>query len=64
MPRSTTGGREVVPTLIDSVQDRDGHDGVAADRRSTARAATIRPRRRDLIDDRKQIADPAQRLPA
>ena len=25
MPRLATGGKEVIPTLIDSVQDRDGH---------------------------------------
>jgi penicillin-binding protein 1A len=52
------GGREVIPTLIDSVQDRDGH-------------VVWRPSARDcpncgdpgtapqLGDERKQIADPA-----
>jgi penicillin-binding protein 1A len=52
------GGREVVPSLIDSVQDRDGHDvwrpsGVACP--GCADAATPP----QLVDERKQIADPA-----
>ncbi|MDR3539205.1 MAG: PBP1A family penicillin-binding protein [Acetobacteraceae bacterium] len=52
-----TGGREVVPSLIDSVQDPDGHvvwraGGVTC---ATCDAATTPPK---VADDRKQIADP------
>ena len=52
------GGREVVPTLIDSVQDRDGHvvwraPGIGCD---TCDDAANAP---SLDDNRKQIADPA-----
>jgi penicillin-binding protein 1A len=52
------GGREVVPSLIDSVQDRDGHDvwrpvGVSCP--GCADPATPP----QLVDERKQIADPA-----
>lgn len=52
-----TGGREVVPTLIDSVQDPDGHvvwraSGVTCE---TCDNASAPPQ---LQDDRKQIADP------
>ncbi len=52
------GGREVVPSLIDSVQDRDGHDvwrpsGVFC---AGCDAAATPPQ---LVDDRRQIADPA-----
>ncbi len=51
------GGREVVPTLFDSVQDRDGHviwraPGLACDGCSNP---TEMPQ---LSDGRKQIADP------
>ena len=52
------GGREVVPSLIDSVQDRDGHD--------LWRPAPVACPGCDdpatppqLVDQRKQIADPA-----
>jgi penicillin-binding protein 1A len=52
------GGREVVPSLIDSVQDRDGHD--------LWRPAPVSCPGCDdpatppqLVDERKQIADPA-----
>ena len=52
------GGREVMPTLIDSVQDRDGH--------VVWRPPAINVRLLDpahaagrLTDERKQIADPA-----
>ena len=51
------GGREVVPTLIDSVQDRDGHV-VWRPPGWTAPTAPIRPTPPQLTDDRKQIADP------
>jgi len=52
------GGREVVPSLIDSVQDRDGHDvwrptGVTC---PGCGDAAMPPQ---LVDERKQIADPA-----
>ncbi len=51
------GGREVVPTLIDSVQDRDGHilwraPGLACD---GCQDPTQPPA---LVDNRKQVADP------
>ena len=51
------GGREVVPTLIDSVQDRDGHvvwraPGLACACSDPSHPPTIE-------DDRKQIADAA-----
>jgi penicillin-binding protein 1A len=51
-------GREVTPSLIDSVQDRDGHviwqpTGVSCD---NCGDPTNPPQ---LVDDRKQIADPA-----
>ncbi len=51
------GGREVVPTLIDSVQDRDGHviwraDPVACDGCDNPAQPP------NLSDQRKQIADP------
>ncbi|MBN8897069.1 MAG: penicillin-binding protein, partial [Rhodospirillales bacterium] len=53
-----TGGREVTPTLIDSVQDPDGHvvwraGGLAC---PSCEQAGGPPR---VQDDRKQIADPA-----
>lgn len=53
-----TGGREVTPTLIDSVQDPDGHvvwhgGGLAC---PTCDQSSAPPR---VQDDRKQIADPA-----
>jgi penicillin-binding protein 1A len=52
------GGREVVPSLIDSVQDRDGHDvwrpaGVSCPRCDDPATPP------QLADGRKQIADPA-----
>ncbi len=51
------GGREVVPTLFDSVQDRDGHviwraPGLACDACADPSAMP------QLTDGRKQIADP------
>jgi penicillin-binding protein 1A len=51
------GGREVIPTLIDSVQDRDGHvidrrEGLVCDG-----CATLSPP--EVVDGRKQIADAA-----
>jgi len=52
------GGREVVPSFIDSVQDRDGHVVVRApgvDCRDCADPA----KPPDLTDARMQIADPA-----
>jgi penicillin-binding protein 1A len=51
------GGREVVPTLIDSVQDRDGHVVWRAPGRDceTCDNAAQPP---VLADDRKEIADP------
>jgi len=52
------GGREVVPTLIDSVQDRDGHVVWRAPGRDceTCDIASTPP---TLGDTRKEIADPA-----
>ncbi len=52
------GGKEVIPTLIDSVQDRDGHviwraAGVAC------QGCDDKARPPALTDDRKQVADPA-----
>jgi penicillin-binding protein 1A len=52
------GGREVVPSVIDSVQDRDGHDvwrptGVACPGCDDPATPP------QLVDDRRQIADPA-----
>ena len=51
------GGREVTPTLIDSVQDRDGHviwtpPGLSCD---TCQDAAQAPA---VVDGRRQIADP------
>jgi penicillin-binding protein 1A len=51
------GGREVVPTLIDSVQDRDGHvvmraPGIECDGCGNPSAPPV------LVDTRKEIADP------
>ena len=58
MPRSPTGGREVIPTLIDSVQDRDGHvvwraAGLDCDGCADPAAPPA------VTDSRAQIADPA-----
>ena len=57
MPGIAAGGREVIPTLIDSVQDRDGHviwraPGLACEGCDDPRTPPA------LIDGRKQIADP------
>ena len=53
-----TGGREVIPTLIDSVQDRDGIVIVRA--REDACTGCNDPSRPPLLtDNRKQITDPA-----
>jgi penicillin-binding protein 1A len=52
------GGREVVPSFIDSVQDRDGHvvqRSPGVDCQDCADAA----KPPELTDSRKQIADPA-----
>jgi penicillin-binding protein 1A len=51
------GGREVVPSLIDSVQDRDGHEvwtppGIGCDGCQDPAQPPL------LVDNRKQIADP------
>jgi penicillin-binding protein 1A len=52
------GGREVIPTLIDSVQDRDGHVVMRGARLSCTNCSdpSIAP---DLTDERPQIADAA-----
>jgi len=50
------GGREVVPTLIDSVQDRDGHVVWRPEGLGCAACSDQAPPQ--LTDDRKQIADP------
>ena len=52
------GGREVIPTLIDSVQDRDGHvvwrpTAIACNDCTDQGSGPV------LLDQRKQIADPA-----
>ncbi len=52
------GGREVVPSLIDSVQDRDGHD-VWRPSGVTCAGCDDAGTPPQLVDDRKQIADPA-----
>ncbi len=54
-----TGGREVIPSLIDSVQDRDGHllwrSGAIA-----CESCGDDPAHGPILDDtRKQVADPA-----
>ena len=51
------GGREVIPTLVDSVQDRDGHVvtralGLQCDECADGKAPPL------VTDERKQIADP------
>lgn len=51
------GGREVVPTLIDSVQDRDGHVVFRAPGRS-CEACGDPSAPPSLADDRTRIADP------
>ncbi len=52
------GGREVVPTLIDSVQDRDGHVIYAAP--GIACQGCADPAQPPtLLDSRRQLADPA-----
>lgn len=52
------GGREVVPSLIDSVQDRDGHD-VWRPTGVTCPGCGDLASPPQLVDGRKQIADPA-----
>jgi penicillin-binding protein 1A len=52
-----TGGREVVPSLIDSVQDHDGHVVQRAPGRS-CEACGDPSAPPSLTDDRAQIADP------
>jgi penicillin-binding protein 1A len=52
------GGREVVPSLIDSVQDRDGH-GVWRPTGVSCPGCDDPATPPQLVDDRKQIADPA-----
>ncbi|HVY17403.1 MAG TPA: PBP1A family penicillin-binding protein [Rhodopila sp.] len=51
------GGREVVPTLIDSVQDQDGHVVMRAQGQDCKCSDPSQPPL--LTDDRPQIADPA-----
>ncbi|MBV9735445.1 MAG: PBP1A family penicillin-binding protein [Acidisphaera sp.] len=52
------GGREVVPTMIDSVQDRDGH--VIWRQAGLACESCADPAQRPVLDDqRKEIADAA-----
>ena len=58
------GGKEVVPTLIDSVQDRNGHVLWHAPRPRAARACDDPAQPPELTDNRKQVADPGQRLSA
>ena len=53
------GGREVMPTLIDSVQDPRRPRGLAAVRASTCGDAPSQGAPPALTDQRKQIADPA-----
>ncbi len=52
------GGREVIPTLIDSVQDRDGH---VVWRPATVACSDCADQANtpQLVDQRKQLADPA-----
>ena len=52
------GGREVIPTLIDSVQDRDGHVVWRPEAIGCSDCADPAGPPR-LMDQRKQIADPA-----
>ena len=51
------GGREVIPSLIDSVQDRDGHVVMRAQGRFCAGCSDA-GQPPTLADDREQIADP------
>lgn len=51
------GGREVIPTLIDSVQDRDGHVVSRSGGRDCAGCADAAAKP-EMGDARKQIADP------
>ncbi len=53
-----TGGREVLPTVIDSVQDRNGHVvwRSAAQACDTCGDGSATPQ---MVDTRRQIADPA-----
>ncbi len=54
----STGGREVIPSFVDSVQDRDGHVIWRAASRSCATCSD--PAQPPHLDDpRTQIADPA-----
>ena len=50
------GGKEVVPTLVDSIQDRDGHLIYRPSGLDCACSDTARPP--TLADNRKQVADP------
>ena len=52
-----TGGREVLPTLIDSVQDPDGHVVFRAAGLACAECSDA-SKPPDISDDRTQIADP------
>ena len=52
------GGREVVPSLIDSVQDRDGHD-LWRPAPVACSGCDDPAKPPQLVDERKQIADPA-----
>jgi penicillin-binding protein 1A len=52
------GGREVTPTLIDSVQDQDGHVVLRASGLNCGGCADASAPP-DVTDDRAQIADPA-----
>ncbi len=52
------GGREVLPTLIDSVQDRDGHVVWRAPGRLCDGCSAAADAPPTLTDERKQIADP------
>jgi penicillin-binding protein 1A len=51
------GGKEVVPTLIDSVQDRDGHLIWSPNASLACAGCSVPSRPPALTDQRKQIAD-------
>jgi penicillin-binding protein 1A len=55
------GGREIAPTLIDSVQDRDGHVIFRADARDCTGCTGPEPSDAppNLPDTRRQVTDPA-----
>ncbi len=58
------GGKQVIPTLIDSVQDRDGHVVWRAPGPGCDQSCDDPAKPPELADTRRQIADPASVYPA